>query len=244
MQRIVVLNPKGGSGKTTVATNLASYFAASGKKTALMDYDSQGSSTYWVGQRSIELPPVQIIPAYKHPIGVTRNWFLRVEPNTECLIIDTAAAVDFRAFQRTLHEATAIVIPVLPSDVDIHAVANCIGQLMTTAKIGRDEQRIAVIANRVRKNTRVYQRLVYFLNSLQIPFLTTLRDTQNYINATSTGTGIFEMPIAKVREDIDAWQPLLQWLEVRAQNDVHASDNAATRKQESKFRMHGTLSPL
>jgi chromosome partitioning protein len=226
MQRIVVLNPKGGSGKTTLATNLASYFAARGNKTALMDYDSQGSSTYWVGQRSAELPPIQVIPAYKHPVSVTRNWFLRVEPKTECLIIDTAAAVDFRAFQRTLHEATAIVIPVLPSDVDIHAVANCIGQLMTMAKIGRDEQRIAVVANRVRKNTLVYQRLVYFLNSLQIPFLTTLRDTQNYINATSHGIGIFEMPPIKVREDIAAWQPLLQWLSVRAQDDVHAHDKA------------------
>jgi len=226
MQRIVVLNPKGGSGKTTLATNLASYFAARGNKTALMDYDSQGSSTYWVGQRSTELPAIQVIPAYKHPVSVTRNWFLRVEPKTECLIIDTAAAVDFRAFQRTLHEATAIVIPVLPSDVDIHAVANCIGQLMTMAKIGRDEQRIAVVANRVRKNTLVYQRLVYFLNSLQIPFLTTLRDTQNYINATSHGIGIFEMPPIKVREDIAAWQPLLQWLNVRAQDDTHARDKA------------------
>ena len=223
MKRIVVLNPKGGSGKTTLATNLASLFAERGHKTALMDHDSQGSSSYWVGQRAAERPAIQIIPAYKHPISVTRNFFLRVEPNTEYLIIDTPAALDFGAFQRTLQEATAIVIPVLPSDVDIHAVANCIGQLLTLAKIGREERRIAVVANRVRKNTRVYQRLVFFLKTLQIPFITTLRDTQNYINAAASGVGIFEMPANRVREDIAAWQPLLEWLESRGQSEQRAT---------------------
>ncbi|HEY3698879.1 MAG TPA: AAA family ATPase [Spongiibacteraceae bacterium] len=212
MQRIAVVNPKGGSGKTILATNLASYFAASGKKTALMDYDNQGSSTYWVGQRPADRPTIQVIPAYQQPPGVTRNWFLRVEPNTECLIIDTAAALDFSAFQRTLQEASAIVIPVLPSDVDIHAVANSIGHMLTVCKINRNDQRIAVVANRARKNTLVYQRLVHFLNSLQIPFITTLRDTHNYINAAGRGLGIFEMPEPKVREDLIAWQPLLEWL--------------------------------
>lgn len=219
MKRIVVLNPKGGSGKTTLATNLASLFAERGHKTALMDHDSQGSSTYWVGQRSAERPAIQVIPAYKHPISVTRNFFLRVAPNTEYLVIDTPAALDFSAFQRTLQEATAIVIPVLPSDIDIHAVANCIGQLLTLAKIGREERRIAVVANRVRKNTRVYQRLVYFLKTLQIPFITTLRDTQNYINAAEQGLGIFEMSANRVREDLAAWQPLIEWLETRGQGE-------------------------
>ncbi|MDB6060780.1 MAG: chromosome partitioning protein [Verrucomicrobiaceae bacterium] len=219
MKRIVVLNPKGGSGKTTLATNLASLFAARGHKTALMDYDNQGSSTYWVNQRGAERPLIQIISAYKHPISVTRNYFLRVAPDTQYLIIDTPAALDFSAFQRTLREATAIVIPVLPSDVDIHAVANCIGQLMTLAKIGREERRIAVVANRVRKHTLGYQRLVFFLNSLQIPFITTLRDTQNYINATAQGIGIFEMAPNRVQDDLIAWQPLIEWLHAREEID-------------------------
>lgn len=234
MQRIAVLNPKGGSGKTTLATNLASYFAASGKKTALMDYDSQGSSTYWVEQRPPERPAIQVIPAYKHPIGVTRNWFLRVESNTECLIIDTAAALDFASFQRTLQEASAIVIPVLPSDVDIHAVANSIAQLLTIAKIDRHEQRIAVVANRVRKNTLVYQRLAHFLNTLRIPFVTTLRDTHNYINAAGQGLGIFEMPEKKVHDDLIAWQPLLDWL--AQHSDDRSEPRRSTRSPNSATR--------
>lgn len=216
MKRIVVLNPKGGSGKTTLATNLASLFAARGHKTALMDYDNQGSSTFWAGQRSAELPAIQIIPAYRHPVSMTRNYFLRAAPHTEYLVIDTPAALDFRKFERTLNEATAIVIPVLPSDVDIHAGANCVGQLLTLAKIRREDRRIAVVANRVRKNTLVYQRLVFFLNSLQIPFVASLRDTQNYINAAGTGVGIFEMAPNRVRDDLAAWQPLIEWLQTRS----------------------------
>lgn len=226
MKRIVVLNPKGGSGKTTLATNLASLFAARGHKTALMDHDNQGSSTYWVGQRPADKPAIQVIPAYKHPVSVTRNYFLRVAPSTEYLIIDTPAALDFSEFKRTLQEATAIVIPVLPSDVDIHAVANCIGQMLTLAKIGRDERRIAVVANRVRKNTLGYQRLVFFLNSLQIPFITTFRDTQNYINAAAQGVGIFEMPANRVRDDLLAWQPLIDWLDTRGQLAAHGDELA------------------
>lgn len=238
MQRIAVINPKGGSGKTTLATNLASYFASHGKKTALMDYDSQGSSTYWVGQRSAQLPKIQVISAYKHPPGVTRNWFLRVEPDTECLVIDTAAALDFATFQRTLQEASAIVIPVLPSDVDIHAVANSIGQLLTIAKIDRNDQRIAVVANRARKNTLVYQRLVHFLSTLRIPFVTTLRDTHNYINAAGQGLGIFEMPDKKVHEDLIAWQPLLDWLAQHADDRGPAVRPTLSPRVQPQSHLH------
>jgi chromosome partitioning protein len=219
MQRIVVLNPKGGSGKTTVATNLASYFAGRGDKTVLMDYDSQGSSTFWASQRGPQHPPVQVISAFKQPLGVTRSWFLRVPPQTRTLVIDTPAALEFGGYQRVLQEAAAIVIPVLPADIDIHAAAKCIADLLTTTKISREEGRIAVVANRARKNTLVYQRLVYFLNSLRIPFLTTLRDTQNYINAAANGLGIFDMQGPQVQEDLVAWQPLLAWLEKRESID-------------------------
>ncbi len=221
MQRIVVLNPKGGSGKTMLATNLASYFAKRGDKTVLMDYDSQGSSTYWVGQRSVQHAPVQVISAYKQPLGVTRSWFLRVPPQTKTLIIDTPAALDFGTQQRLLQEASAIVIPVLPADGDIHAASNCIADLLTATKIRREDGRIAVVANRVRKNTLAYQRLVYFLNSLRIPFLTTLRDTQNYINAAAQGLGICDMPEQQVQEDFDAWLPLFNWLARRESSELH-----------------------
>jgi len=215
MRRIVVLNPKGGSGKTTLATNLASYYARRGLKTALMDFDNQGSSTHWLEQRAPNLPPIQCIAAYKTPAGVTRSWFLRVQPGTERVITDTPAALDFRHFRETLSEASAIVIPVLPSDIDIRAVSNCIGDLMSNTKIQWQERRIAVVANRVRRNTVIYQKLVYFLNSLKIPFIATLRDTQNYIRVAEHGRGIFDVAPSHVREDLESWEPLLEWIESR-----------------------------
>lgn len=213
MQRIVVLNPKGGSGKTTLATNLASYYAAGGFRTTLMDYDSQGSSSFWAGRRGPERAPIQVITAYKIASGVTRNWALRVPPGTERLIVDTPAAADFNVFRQTLQEASAILIPVLPSEIDIHAVSRCIAELLVALKINRQERRIAVVANRVRRNTLIYQKLQCFLKSLDIPFVATLRDTQNYIRLAENGLGIFEMPANLVRDDLASWQPLLEWVE-------------------------------
>lgn len=215
MRRIVVLNPKGGSGKTTLATNLASYYALRGHKTALMDFDNQGSSTHWLEARASTLPAIQNISAYKHPPGVTRSWFMRVQPGTERLITDTPAALDFRQFRETLNEATAIVIPVLPSEIDIRAVSNCIGDLLSNTKLHWQDARIAVVANRVRRNTLIYQKLVYFLGSLKIPFIATLRDTQNYIHAAEQGRGIFDMSPSQVQQDLESWQPLLEWIESR-----------------------------
>jgi chromosome partitioning protein len=215
MRRIVVLNPKGGSGKTTLATNLASYYALHGHKTALMDFDNQGSSTHWLEARAATLPPIQNISSYKHPAGVTRSWFMRVQPGTERLITDTPAALDFRQFRDTLNEAAAIVIPVLPSEIDIRAVSNCIGDLLANTKLHWQDARIAVVANRVRRNTLIYQKLVYFLGSLKIPFIATLRDTQNYIHAAEQGRGIFDMSPSQVQQDLESWLPLLQWIESR-----------------------------
>ena len=215
MRKIVVLNPKGGSGKTTLATNLASYYAGRGLKTALMDHDSQGSSTYWLSRRASEMPTIQSIPAYKQPVGMTRSFFLRVEPATDRLVVDTPAGVDFREFARTLHEADAILVPVLPSDIDIHAASYCIADLLLTAKISRRDERIAVVANRTRKNTLIYQKLTRFLQTLSIPFISTLRDTQNYVRATEQGVGIFDLPAHRVKKDLETWQPVIDWVESR-----------------------------
>ena len=92
-------------------------------------------------------------------------------------------------------------MPVLPSDIDIHAAAKCISDLLLIAKIRREDQRIAVIANRVKKNTLVYKALMKFLETLNIPVVATLRDSQNYIRAAESGLGLFEMKPNQVRED-------------------------------------------
>lgn len=215
MQKIVLLNPKGGSGKTTLATNLASYFAVSGLRPTLMDMDAQGSSTRWLSKRARGQPPIHGIAGYERNSRVTRSFATRLPLDTERLVVDTAAAVETQRLPDLTRNATAVLVPVLPSDIDIYAAAKCISDLLLIAKIRRDEQRIAVIANRVKKNTLIYKSLMKFLETLHIPVIATLRDSQNYIRAAESGTGVFEMKPHLVREDLDQWLPLIGWLAQR-----------------------------
>lgn len=215
MQKIVLLNPKGGSGKTTIAINLASYFAVSGLRPTLMDLDAQGSSTRWLSKRAKGHAPIHGIAGYERNSRVTRSFATRLPLDTERLIVDTAAALEPQGLPDITRNATAVLVPVLPSDIDIHAAAKSISDLLLIAKIRRDEQRIAVIANRVKKNTLVYKSLMRFLETLQIPVVATLRDSQNYIRAAETGVGIFEMKPYLVREDMEQWLPLIGWLAQR-----------------------------
>jgi chromosome partitioning protein len=215
MQKIVLLNPKGGSGKTTIATNLASYFAVNGLRPTLMDLDAQGSSTRWLSKRAKGQPVIHGIAGFERNSRVTRSFATRLPMDTERLLVDTPAALQAQSLPDITRNATAILVPVLPSDIDIHAAAKSISDLLLIAKVRRDEHRIAVIANRVKKNTLIYKSLMKFLHSLQIPVIATLRDSQTYIRAAETGAGLFEMKPYLVREDLDQWLPLVGWLSQR-----------------------------
>jgi len=209
----VVLNPKGGSGKTTIATNLASYFAANQQRPVLMDFDPQGSSLRWARKRREEQPPIHIIAAFEKDPRKTRAFQLRIPERTTHVVVDTPAAVDPRTLPEVTRDAHKIVVPVLPSDIDIHACSRIIRDLLLIAKIRREDDRIGVIANRVRRNTLAYQALIRFLHSLRIPIVGTIRDSQNYLRAAELGMGIHEMKSQIVQEDIEQWAPLIQWLE-------------------------------
>lgn len=215
MQKIVLLNPKGGSGKTTIATNLASYFAVNGLLPTLMDLDAQGSSTRWLSKRAKGQPLIHGIAGFERNSRVTRSFATRLPMDTQRLLVDTSAALPAQNLPDITRNATAILVPVLPSDIDIHAAAKCISDLLLIAKVRRDEQRIAVIANRVKKHTLIYKSLMKFLETLQIPVIATLRDSQTYIRAAESGAGIFEVKPHLVREDLDQWLPLVGWLAQR-----------------------------
>ena len=215
MFRIVVLNPKGGSGKSTVATGLAAMYAARGYHPALMDFDPQGTSTRWLEKRSPDRPKVHGVAAYARTIAVTRSFQLRVPHGADPVIVDTPAALQTQHFIEHVKDADAVLVPVMPSDADIHACSRCIGHLLISGKIKRRENRLGVIANRVKPNTIICRTLMRFLDQLQIPVITTLRDSQSYVHAGELGLGIHDLSPTRVHPELAQWEQLWSWLESR-----------------------------
>lgn len=215
MQRIVVLNPKGGSGKTTIATNLAAQLASMGKQPTLLDLDPQGSSARWMSRRPADSAPMHCIAGFKQSLTATRSWQMRVPEASHAVVVDTPAAIEPSRLPDFTRGASAILVPVMPSEIDIHATAKCIADLLLIAKIKRSENRIGIIANRVRSNTLISRSLMRFLETLEIPVIATLRDTQHYVRSAELGIGIFEMPNWLVRRDLESWESLLAWLAAR-----------------------------
>jgi chromosome partitioning protein len=212
MQRIVVLNPKGGSGKTTIAINLASYYALTQQRPVLMDLDPQGSSMRWAKKRDTRLPWVHAVAGFSNDSRTTRSFQLRVPEGTTHVIVDTPAAVTAHMMPELTRLADKILVPVLPSDIDIHACSRCIRDLLLVAKVKREDNRLGVIANRVRRHTLVYQSLLRFLDTLGVPIVATVRDSQNYVRSAEHGIGVHEMKPYLVREDVSQWEPLIEWL--------------------------------
>lgn len=214
MQRIIVINTKGGCGKTTIATNVASHYAGQGLVTALMDYDPQGSSTRWLKLRPRDKQEIYGVNAHqRQTMQATRTWQMRIPAETERLVIDAPAGVTGEALHNFVQRVDTILIPVLPSPIDIHSATVFIKDLLLIGKVRSLGVRVGVIANRTRKNTLVYKSLERFLTSLKLPFITSLRDTQHYVHAFERGIGIQEMWDKRVDQDKLNWTPIMNWLE-------------------------------
>jgi len=145
--------------------------------------------------------------------AITRSWQLRVPSDTERIIIDTPAGLASAQLTTILKDSDTIIIPVLPSSIDIYATANFIRDLLTVGKVRRDRTRIAIIANRVKPNTLALQALTRFLDSLRIPLITKMRETQNYVHASEQGIGIHELKSKQTLQDQVVWSGILDWLE-------------------------------
>lgn len=213
MFTVAIVNSKGGAGKTTLATNIASYYASQSFTVAMKDYDSQGSSTYWHKRRGDLQPGIQCIPIFNQVVGRTSSFAHHPKRGTEVLIIDSPSGIEVNSFKEVLAISDVIIIPVLPSAIDIHAVSRFISELLLKAKIDRKVKPIAVVANRARKNTLVYRKLEKFLDALGIPFIATLRDTQNYIKASEDGVGVIEMNGDNLFKDHKSMKAIFSWLE-------------------------------
>ena len=209
----LVINPKGGSGKTTVATNLASYFASTKVPTTLMDYDPQGSSLNWLKQRPMDAARIHGANAAPAKPGRMRSIDMRVPEDTRQLVIDAPAGACGLLLQEMLSRTNCILIPVAPSSIDIHATANFIRDLLIAGRIRINNIRLAVVANRVRKSVPIYQPLERFLNSLNLPLLTRISDSDVYVTAAESGVGVFEMEFAASATERQQFMPIIEWLE-------------------------------
>lgn len=214
IRRITVLNWKGGCGKSMISTNLASHFAVRGAKTVIIDHDPQGTALRWLSQRDETYPLIHGINATSRSKQMTRSFNMRLPPGTQRVVIDTPAGIRGLDLQELVRESDFILIPVLPSDADIHSAAGFIAELLLDARVKASGAKVGVVANRVRQNTIIYQSLNRFLQQLHFPLITTLRDTQQYLRAAEQGLGILEIkPASRVSRDKRQWQPIIDWIE-------------------------------
>ena len=224
MRRITLLNMKGGCGKTTMATNLAAYYANKGYKTALTDYDPQGSSINWLSRRSEFRPQIYSLNASKRGDSSTRTWQLHPPPDTEISILDTPAGIDHLELNLIIDRTDIILIPVMPSHIDIHAAAHFIETLLIKGRARAKGKKIGLIANRVQVNTLSYQSLEKFLGRLDIPLVAKFRRVENYIHANVKGVGIHEFHRNSQFKDLEQWDRLINWIDSHALNQPLSSN--------------------
>jgi len=212
MRHIMVMNAKGGCGKSTLATNIASYFAAEeGMTVALADYDPQRSSLDWLERRPDNRPEIVGLEAY--------NEGLRRAPRSaDIVVIDAPARSHGAELTNLVKHAETIIVPVLPSTIDMQASDRFIKELKAVGKVERKEAKIGVVANRVREYTLIFEELDDYLARQRVPYLASLREAQNYVRAYTRGLGIFELPEYLAWPDWEQWEPLTKWLRsVRSQ---------------------------
>jgi chromosome partitioning protein len=205
MRHVMIMNAKGGCGKTTIATNVAVHFAQEGYKVTLADYDPQRSSLDWLAMRPADLPAISGIAAYDEGLrGVSRD--------TEVVVIDAPARTHGSEMNELVRRAETILVPVLPSPIDMKAVAHFMEELLELGKVQREQARLGLIANRVRENTLLFDELDSYLGKFKVPYLSSLRQSTNYLRAYQRGMGVLELPEYLASTDWEQWAPITKWL--------------------------------
>ena len=242
MLTILVINSKGGSGKTTVTTNIASYYANKALKTAIIDYDPQGSSLQWMRVRPVHLNPIHsanAAPAKGNtPLHSRQGW---VPAETNVLLIDAPAGASGLLLKELVRKSNFIVIPVAPSPIDIRATADFIKDLYLVGGALTSKAKIAVVANRVRsRSTTAYVALERFLTSLKLPFLTSISDSEIYLQAADSGQGIFEMDESTTSAERHEFMPIMKWIEGHFPNrfGVRADDKVVSLDSSRKHTVY------
>lgn len=211
MQRIIVMNSKGGCGKTTIATNLASYYASKGLNAALFDYDPQGSSTEWLRQRSVDMPDIYGVVGYRTRTAQssTQAWKLKVPPGTQRIVLDMPGGIKAHELSAHIKNVNAVIIPVLPSSIDMAATAHFIRELIFATRLRRNKTPVFLVGNRVHQHTGTFHKLEAFLDDMSIPVAANFKDSLDYVRAAETGIGIHEMASESVQDERMSWDKMV-----------------------------------
>lgn len=203
MRTILVANPKGGSGKTTLSINLAGYLAATGKQVAMLDLDRQKSSTQWLSVRGSQLPEIRLLDK-NHP-----------EKTTDWLVIDSPAGMHGKNLEHALKLAHQVIVPIAPSLFDIRASQDFLSALQAEKSVRKGRAFIGLVGMRVDARTRAGVTLEGLMAQQDLPVLTYLRNTQNYVNAAFEGKSLFDLPPHVIERDMEQWQGIIKWLDTK-----------------------------
>jgi chromosome partitioning protein len=202
----MIANPKGGVGKSTLATNLAGWLAKSGRQVMLGDIDRQQSAREWLRLRAPSLP---FISTWE----VQPGELTRPPRNTTHVVLDTPAGLHGKKLEQTLKMVDRIIVPLQPSLFDILATRGFLDELLAEKQVRKQQVEIAVVGMRVDARTRAAGELERFLLDTGLPVIAHLRDTQNYVQAAAHGMTIFDLPASRGAQDWEQWAPILRWIE-------------------------------
>lgn len=203
MRSVLVANPKGGAGKTTLATNLTGYFANQKKTVTLCDLDRQQSSLRWMAFRDQALPPVTGYFA-------GNQIALNLPAESDWVVIDAPAGLQGYKLADCLRTVDKIIVPLVPSIFDMAATEDFLNSIRNDMRGRRGA--IGIVAMRVDPRTKAAGMLEEFLKHFDIPIITYLRNTQNYVNVAAQGMTVFDPPRARNKRDLEQWEPLVDWL--------------------------------
>lgn len=201
MPVIVIANPKGGVGKSTIATNLAGYFSYQGYNVMLGDVDVQQSSRAWLDLRPGSLPPIR-------PWEIADRHIAKPPKGTTHMVLDTPAGLDGKPLEEALRVADKVIVPLQPSIFDILATQAFLQKMINR----RGKSGIAVIGMRVNIRTKAADQLAHYVNNLELPVLGCLRETQNYVQLAALGATLWDVAPSRVEKDVAQWQELIAWV--------------------------------
>ena len=206
MKSILIANPKGGAGKSTLSTNLAGYLAQAGHRVMLGDTDRQHSAREWLKIRSAALPSIS-------GWTIEKDQPLRPPRDTTHVVLDTPAGLHGKALEKVLRQVNRVLVPVQPSLFDILATRDFLEALLQEKAVRKERTFVAVVGMRVDPRTRAAGELERFLSSCDLPVLSYIRDSQLYVQLAANGMTLFDLPPSRAERDLELWRPIVEWVE-------------------------------